>query len=139
MRFHESVLGVYFDDLDMFGILHNARYLLFMERSIGEFWKKLGWGGFDGDAHPDQFHLVKLNHIEYLRPVVGVGEVRVRLTVHRIGRTSLTFGFRVMPLDEDTDYAVGQRVIVCIDSETRKPTPWSHTFLEKLGPYVQPA
>ena len=26
MRFHEVIHGVYFDDLDIFGILHNARY-----------------------------------------------------------------------------------------------------------------
>ena len=136
MRFHESVLGVYFDDLDMFGILHNARYLLFMERSIGEFWKKLGWGGFDGDTHPDQFHLVKLNHIEYLRPVVGVGDVRVRLSIERVGRTSLTLAFRLMPLDQDLDYAVGKRVIVCIDPDTRAATPWSDVFREKLAPYA---
>jgi acyl-CoA thioester hydrolase len=32
LRFHEAIHGVYFDDLDAFQILHNARYLLLFER-----------------------------------------------------------------------------------------------------------
>ena len=44
MRFHENVMGVYFDDLDAYQILHNARYLLLFERTIGSFWRHLGWG-----------------------------------------------------------------------------------------------
>ena len=56
VRFHEQVHGVYFDDLDAFQILHNARYLLLFERTIGSFWKRLGWGStLDAKATPDQF------------------------------------------------------------------------------------
>lgn len=136
-RFHESIHGVYFDDLDPFQILHNARYLLLFERTIGQFWKKLGWGGtLDAQRNPDQFHLVRANTVEYLRPVMGVGDVRVRLGVEKVGRTSLTFGFRVMPLDEDLDYATGTRTIVRVDPETRRPVPWSDDFRETLEPYL---
>ncbi|MCP4806069.1 MAG: acyl-CoA thioesterase [Proteobacteria bacterium] len=132
MRFHETVFGVYFDDLDLFGILHNARYLLFMERAVGEFWRTLGWDGFEDRG---QFHLVKSNHIEYVSPVTGVGQVRVRVTVTHLGTTSLKLGFRVMPLDEDADHAHGERVIVCVDPTTRRPVPWSEAFREKLAPF----
>ena len=45
MRFHEVIHNVYFDDLDAFQILHNARYLLLIERTIGSFWRRMGWGG----------------------------------------------------------------------------------------------
>ena len=41
MRFYETIHGVYFDDLDGFQILHNARYLLLFERTIGAFWQRL--------------------------------------------------------------------------------------------------
>ena len=98
MRFHEAVHGVYFDDLDAFQILHNARYVLLFERTIGSFWRHLGWGGpLDVQSNPDQFHLVRTNHVEYLRPVDGVGQVRVRVWVEKLGRTSLTFGFSCLP------------------------------------------
>ena len=138
MRFHEEMLGVYFDDLDAFQILHNARYVLLFERTIGAFWRHLGWGGpLDTQSNPDQFHLVRMNHIEYLRPVVGVGQVRVRVWVERLGRTSLTFGLRCLPVDEDVDHALGERVIVRVDPQNRRPVPWTPTVREKLEPYVK--
>lgn len=138
MRFHEVVHGVYFDDLDPFQILHNARYLLLFERTIGSFWRHLGWGGtLDLQSRPDQFHLVRANHIEYLRPVVGVTQVRVRVWVEKLGRTSLTFGLRLLPMDEDLDHAMGQRVVVRVHPESRKPDPWSDDFRKALEPYTK--
>ena len=106
MRFHELVHGIYFDDLDALQILHNSRYLLLIERTIGSFFRHLGWTGMrDVHKHPDQFHLIRANHIEYHRPVTSVGDVRVRVWVERLGTSSLTFGFKVLPLDEDREYA----------------------------------
>jgi acyl-CoA thioester hydrolase len=138
MRFHETIHGVYFDDLDAFHILHNARYLLLFEHAIGSFWRRLGWAGtLDFNSNPDQYHLVRAVHLEYLRPVVGTGQVRVRVWVDRLGRTSLTFGLRVMPLDEDVDHAVGKRTIVRIEPDTRRPTPWTDKFREQIGPFVK--
>ncbi len=140
MRFYEAIHGVYFDDLDALQILHNARYLLLFERTIGSFWTRaMGWGGTLEEGHsPDRYHLVRANHIEYVRPVTGLGEVRVRIWVEKLGRTSLTFGFRLLPMDEDLDYAVGSRVIVCIDPATRKPAPWSDMFRAKIAPFLRP-
>lgn len=137
MRFHENIHGVYFDDLDALGILHNSRYLVLFERTIGSFWQRLGWSGMpDAHQNPDQFHLVRANHIEYLRPIGGVCEVRVRVWIQQLGRTSLTFGLRVQPLDEDVDFATGYRVLVCVDPQTRRPAPWSDAFRKRVGPYV---
>ena len=138
MRFHERTHGVYFDDLDAFQILHNARYLLLFEHAIGSFWRHMGWGGaLSFNEHPDQYHLVRSNKIEYLRPVTGTGEVRVRVWVERLGRSSLTFGLRVMPLDEDIDHATGERVVVRVDPETRRPVPWSESFREQLAAFTR--
>ena len=82
MRFHEAIHGVYFDDLDIFGILHNSRYLLLFERTIGSFWARLGWSGaHDWKTNPDAHHLVRANHVEYHRAVQAVGEVRVRVWI----------------------------------------------------------
>ena len=99
-RFFEEIAGVYFDDLDTFHVLHNARYLLLFERAIGAFWMELGLGDFT-DNPDEQFHMVRHNEMEYLAPVKGVGRVRVRLWIEKLGNTSLTFAFRLMPLDRD--------------------------------------
>ena len=136
MRFHEIVHGVYFDDLDIFGVLHNARYPLLIERTIGDFWKKMGWGGLaELERNPDQFNLVRVNHFEYLRAVAGVDEVRARVWIQKLGRTSLIFGFSVLPVDEDRPYAIGHRVLVCVDQKTRTPRPWSESFRTQVKPY----
>jgi acyl-CoA thioester hydrolase len=49
MRFHERVHGVYFDDLDAFQILHNARYLLLFEHAIA---CACGWRSWGARASP---------------------------------------------------------------------------------------
>jgi acyl-CoA thioester hydrolase len=140
MRFHEAIHGVYFDDLDALQILHNAKYLLLFERTIGSFWARLDWTGSDQDGKsPEWRQLVRANHIEYHRPVAGVGEVRVRIWVERLGRTSLTFAFRMLPLDEDVDYATGTRIMVNVDARTRRPTPWSDEFRRVIAPWLEDA
>src|SRR4051812_33901964 len=129
MRFHEMVHGIYFDDLDALQILHNSRYLLYFERTLGHFFRHLGWEGFHAmRANPDQFHLVRANSVEYHRRVEGGGEVGVGVWVEKLGSTSLTFGFSLLPMDEDVEYAPGRRVIVRVAPETRKPQPWTDDF-----------
>lgn len=136
MRFHETIQGVYFDDLDPFGILHNARYILLFERTIGDFWRELGWGGpLDSQSNADQFHLVRVNHVDYFRPFVGVGRMRVRIWIERLGRTSLTFAFQCKALDEDIEYASGTRVVVKVDRDSREPRPWTEEVRKELAPY----
>jgi len=135
-RFFEQIMGVYFDDLDSFRILHNARYLLLFERTIGAFWSHVGIAGFDDPTHHDRYHFVRANQIEYITPVTGVGDVRVRVWIEKLGRTSLTFGFRIMPLHEDSDHARGSRTVVCVDPDTHKPTPWSDALRARVQPWI---
>ena len=80
---------------------------------------------------------MRANHLEYKRPVVGTGQVRVRVWVDRLGRSSLSFGLRVMPLDEDVDFASGERVVVRVDPETKRPVPWTASFREQIAPYCR--
>ena len=133
-RFYEQPMGVYFDDLDPFRILHNARYFLLFERTLGSFWSQLGTGGI---AHgSDHTHLVRANARARRGTGRGRGEVRVRVWVDKIGTTSLTFGFRMMPMDEDVDYAVGSRTVVHVDPESYQPTPWTDGFRARITPWV---
>lgn len=132
-RFHEQVMGVYFDDLDPYQILHNARYILLFERTLGSLWEDMGYGGLQERA--DAKHLVRANSIEYLRPMRGTGRVRVRVWIDKLGRSSLVFGFRIMPIDEDVDYARGTRAVVHIDGDW-KPAPWGEGFRRRVAPWV---
>lgn len=135
-RFHEQIHGVYFDDLDPYGILHNARYLLLFERTLGSFWQSLGFGGFQENR--EHAHLVRANHIAYHLPFRGTGSVRVRVFVQKLGTTSLTFGFRLMALDSDDVLASGERVVVRVDPDTHRPAPWTDDFRRRLAPWLPP-
>ena len=137
-QFHESVQPVYFDDFDAFRILHNSRYLLFVERTIGSFWLRLGWQGtMNPEGNPDAFHLVRANHIEYHAPVDRIGDVRVRVWVHKLGTSSIVFGFSVRSHDGRLEHASGERVLVCIDPVTRTKSPWSAAFRAAVGPFLR--
>lgn len=137
MRFHETVHGVYFDDLDAFKVLHNARYVLLFERTIGAFWQHLGYGGFlTHESNRDQFHVVRANHFEYERPVDYTGNVRVRVWVEHMGQTSLRFGGVVLPMDSDNPHAKASRTIVRVDPGTMRPLPWTDAFRERLSGWI---
>ncbi|MBX3226286.1 MAG: acyl-CoA thioesterase [Labilithrix sp.] len=138
MRFFEAIHDVYFDDLDALQILHNAKYLLLFERTIGAFWARtMGWDRvLDQTKNPDRVHLVRANNVEYLRPVSELGQVRVRIWIEKLGRTSLTFAMRILPMEEDVDHARGTRVLVSVDPATRRPAPWSDELRARVAPYV---
>ena len=135
MRFHETLHGVYFDDLDAFHMLHNARYVLLFERTIGAFWDELkARGKLDPDS-PDHHQFVRANHIEYVRPVLGTGALRVRVWVEKLGNSSLTFGLRALARDEDVDHAFGSRTMVKVDPKTLRPAPWTDEMRAALAEY----
>lgn len=130
----EVAHDVWFDDLDAFGVVHNARYLLLFERTLGAFWAHLGFGGFFSD--PDRIHVVRANQVDYLRPQVGIGTIRVRLSVSRLGTSSLTNGFEAWSTGEAL-LATGSRTVVRIDGDTWEVTPWAAAFRDALRPWLE--
>ncbi|HVY49261.1 MAG TPA: thioesterase family protein [Minicystis sp.] len=126
---HVSRQRVYFDDLDALNILHNMRYILFIERARGELFNQLGFRWDDDVAHnPDKFCVIAEHHIRYLAPVRGECELVVETRIPRIGRTSLLADARVLAADGTTPHAEGQTRLVRLHPETFRPTPWSDRF-----------
>ncbi len=136
---YRSVQHVYFDDLDALNILHNVRFLLFMERARGELFNALGFRWEDDFAvNPDKYHVVAEHQIKYLRPVRGEGDVAVELTPVHLGRSSCVLHATVKSLDSSALYADGTTRIVRLDPETNTPCSWSQTFRDKVGRLVPP-
>ena len=42
-----------------------------------------------------------------------------------------------MPLDEDIDFATGERVVVRVDADSKRPVPWTESFRAQLLPYTR--
>ena len=137
---YRSTQRVYFDDLDALNILHNMRFLLFMERARGELLQSLGFRWQDDLAdNPDKYHVVAAHEIEYLAPVRGEGELSVEIWPTHLGTSSLVIAARVLPRHGSTLHARANTRLVRLDPETNRPAPWSDTFRARMGPLVTEA
>jgi acyl-CoA thioester hydrolase len=133
MRF-VSRQTVYWDMLDLMGILHNAAYPLLFERARTEFWRSLGYTGY-GDPAFDWPYVVARNEVNYRAPVERDEEIEVTVFVESMGQTSLTIGHQVLRAD-GTVSADGRTVLVRIDPQTKQPTSWTDSLRQKLGAYT---
>jgi acyl-CoA thioester hydrolase len=135
-----SIQRVYFDDLDALNILHNVRFLLFMERARGELFNELGFRWEDDLAtNPDKYHVVAAHQIEYLSPVRGEGELSVEIQPMHLGRSSAILAAKVKALHGDVVHADGTTRLVRLDPTTQKPCSWSDRFRAAFGPLVRTA
>jgi acyl-CoA thioester hydrolase len=134
---YRTVQRVYFDDLDALNILHNVRFLLFMERARGELFNALGFRWEDDLAtNPDKYHVVAAHEIHYLQPVRGEGEVLVEISPVHLGNSSLILSAAVRAKHGDTVYAEGTSRLVRLDPSTDTPCSWSDRFRAAIGPLV---
>ena len=124
---------IWFDELDMLGVLHNARYAIHVERAMTAWYHSLA------DLDPsDPLVVVKQYDIEFARPfTVERGELVVEVTLERRGRTSAVFTFRCLSYPDGdaasaTVHAWGTRAIVKVSPEDLRPSPWSERFLADL-------
>lgn len=132
-----STQRVYFDDLDALNILHNVRFLLFMERARGELFQTLGFRWEDDlETNPDKFHVVAGHDVKYLAPVRGEGELVVELRPAHLGTSSFVIAARVRGMHGDVLYAEGTTRIVRLDPTTWKPCSWSDRFRGAVGPML---
>ncbi|MFI0353841.1 acyl-CoA thioesterase [Actinomadura sp. 9N407] len=123
--YHDSHF-VHFDDLDSLGMVHNARYQILVERTLTDFWESRGYTFANGAAtHPDTFVAVASYSIGFMAPVLGTGTVRVHLWVEKFGKSSVTYGFRVLSGDHATVHAEGTRVHIRLDRDTMRSAPWA--------------
>lgn len=120
---------IHFDDLDALQILHNARYVVYVERATTAFYESVGkvWEQ-DVANNPDQFHVVREFQVEFLTPFTRTGELRVGLWLEHLGATSCTYGFQCTSGAAHVVHARGRRTIVRLDPVSLRPTPWTDWF-----------
>ena len=121
--------AVHFDELDAMQMLHNARFVVHMERAAIAYFDALGhpWARAHAE-NPDQFHVVRTQRVDYLRPFAGTGTMRVEVWCERLGRTSCEFGFLFTSRDGAVEHARGSRTVVKLDPATLRPKPWTDAF-----------
>ena len=130
MYVHRST--VWFDELDMVGVLHNARYAIHVERAMTAWYHSI-----PNPDPSDGYIVVKHYDIEFLRPFTTErGELVVEVALRRLGSTSAVFGFRCLSHGADgseIEHARGSRANVKVSPGDLRPAPWSDRFRELLG------
>jgi len=117
-----ETVEVHFEDQDAQGVVHNARYVLLLERALSAYWTKNGYPWDPSSPQfMDVFFVVKEFTITYHAPITRPGPISVRFWIDRLGNTSAVYGFRVVSQDEAITYAVGRRVQVRLDPATLHP------------------
>jgi acyl-CoA thioester hydrolase len=124
--------AIHFDELDPMQMLHNSRFAAHVERAITAWYGSIG-GRWElrVEDNPDQFHVVRDLHIEYLNPFIGTGTMRIDLWVERLGNTSCAYGFLCSSVDGLVPYARGERTIVKVDPQSYRPAPWTEPFRQR--------
>ncbi len=103
---------VEFADTDMAGIVHFARYAVFMETAEHEFLDALGTSvHLELDGVKIGWPRVRIA-LEYKNPARFGDVLEIELRVVRKGRTSMTYGFRFTRGD-GAEVAVGEAPSVC--------------------------
>ena len=126
------VTPIHFDELDAMRMLHNARYPALVERAVAAWFGATGnrWH-LDPSDNPDQFHVVRDLHIEFLAPFVGPGLMQIDIWVEEVGTTSCTYGFTCSNEAGTVAYARGERTVVKIDPKSHRPAAWTPAFREQ--------
>ena len=131
MSVFEWPVRVYYEDTDAGGVVYYANYLRFMERARTEWLRRQG---FDQDALMRESGIVfAVRHvnIDYLLPARLDDTLTVEAAVDAVSKVSLTFRQRILRAP-DTLLSTASVKVVCLDSETFRPTAIPRDIREKL-------
>ena len=132
-----SIQHVYFDDLDALNILHNVRFLLFVERARGELFAALGFKWDDPvESNPDKYHVVAAHEIRYLLPVRGECDLCVEVRPTHIGSSSFMLAACIKSADGKKTFCDGSTRLVRLDEKTFRPCPWTDRFRTSVTPLL---
>jgi len=126
---------VYYDELDMLGMLHNTRFAVHVEHAQTALYLRMTGAASVDFADPDQFVVVQHMEMEFVRPFVGIGDMWVDIWIRELSGVACKLGYTCRTAD-DLVYARGSRTLVKRSRQTLKPTAWSEDFRAAAQPYV---
>ncbi len=130
-----SLLKIRFGDIDHAGIVYYPRFLHYFHVALEEF-----FGQELGVDYPVLIDTHRIGlptvHLEtdFSRPLRYGDRIEVEVSVLKIGKTAITFGYRVYKSGESGPCIAGHNVTVCLDMDTfqkRDIPAWLRQRLEK--------
>lgn len=129
-----SLLKIRFGDIDHAGIVYYPRFLHYFHVAVEEF--------FGQELEIDYPVLINEHRIglptvhletDWSRPLRYGDTIEVEVSVSKIGKTSITFGYRVFKQGEDKPWAAGHNVVVCLNMNTFKKKDIPDWLRQKLA------
>ena len=114
-----SLLKIRFGDIDHAGIVYYPRFLHYFHVALEEF-----FGQELGVDYPILVNEHRIGlptvHLEtdFRRPLRYGDQIEVEVRVLKIGKSAITFGYRVFKQGENQPRTEGYNVTVCLDMET---------------------
>lgn len=116
-----SLMKIRFGDIDRAGIVYYPRFLHYFHVSLEEFFGQAL--GVDYSILINEHHIglptVHLQ-VDFSKPLRYGDLIAVEVSVLKIGKTSITFGYRVFKQGNTRPWIEGHNVTVCLDMETFK-------------------
>ncbi len=96
---HRTPIQVAFDEVDMYGIVHHSKLLVYLERArIAMF---VAGGMTPGTLEETGFGLVVVDaQLKFKKPAVFPDELIVETSVHKVSPVTVTLGYRIVRGDD---------------------------------------
>ncbi len=136
----KSQLKIRFGDIDRAGIVYYPRFLHYFHVALEEFFTselKIDYHTVI-DQHKMGFPVVHLE-TDFSAPFNYGDDIEVEVTVHHIGQTSITFGYRAFKKGDDEARIICRHTTVCMDMVTFKKKPLPDWLRQGLTRCLSPA
>jgi acyl-CoA thioester hydrolase len=131
-------LRVYYEDTDTGGVVFYANYLKFFERARTEWLRAAGVSQQTmTEVHRVMF-IVKSTAVDYHAPAKLDDELKLTVTIERLGKASVQFVQQAWRLDRDSGaqaqlLSTGRIKVGCVDALTFRPSPIPDDVLAKIS------
>jgi acyl-CoA thioester hydrolase len=124
-------LDARFRDCDAMGHVNNAVYFTYMEQARFKHWRAL-WR-FGEDRFPDPGIILARAECDYRSPARAGEQLEVRLAIAAIGRTSFTYDYEIVSVEDQRVIANARSVQVAYDYARQRPVPVPGEWREMLA------
>ena len=132
---HKITVKVRFNEVDMLGVCNNAVYVSYLEEARLQYFKDLGLIPPEGIFSDGKLFYVVRNEINYKDHARFDEELNVYSKISFIKNSSFGFEHLIVKSKENIIVADGKGIIVCVEPATKKSTPLSKEFYEKISEF----
>ncbi len=129
---HKTTVKVRFHEVDMLGVCNNAVYINYFETARLEYIKSAGLVPDGGIFSDDNLFFMVRNEINYLGHSYFDDELDVYSKISYIKNSSFGYDHIIVRKKSGKVIVDGKGVVVFVDPKTRKSTPLTKEFIEKI-------